>query len=75
MANKNELQRPAEDFPGWYQEVVKRSGMAEHGLPKGSMVMKPHGYAVWERIHTLWTTTSRQRGTRICSSRCSSPRA
>ena len=47
---KDALPQQAEDFPGWYQEVVKRSGMAEHGLPKGSMVMKPHGYAVWEHI-------------------------
>lgn len=47
---KDALPKQSEDFPAWYQEVVKRSGMAEHGLPKGSMVMKPHGYAVWEHL-------------------------
>jgi prolyl-tRNA synthetase len=38
------------DFPAWYQEVVKQAGMAEHGLAKGTMIIRPHGYAVWEEI-------------------------
>jgi prolyl-tRNA synthetase len=42
------LPKQAEDFPGWYLEVVKRAGMAEHGLAKGSQIIKPHGFAVWE---------------------------
>src|SRR5918995_3323739 len=36
------------DFPAWYVEVVKRAEMAEHGPAKGSMIIKPHGYAIWE---------------------------
>ncbi|MDP9068125.1 MAG: proline--tRNA ligase [Actinomycetota bacterium] len=50
MAKNNRLPDPKEDFPGWYVEVVKQAGMAEHGLAKGMMVIKPHGYAVWEHI-------------------------
>lgn len=42
------LPRQSEDFPGWYVEVVKRAGLAEHGLARGSQVIKPHGYAIWE---------------------------
>jgi prolyl-tRNA synthetase len=49
---KNALPKQSEDFPAWYVEVVKRAGMAEHGLVKGTMVIKPHGYAVWERIQS-----------------------
>ncbi|MGH2752621.1 MAG: proline--tRNA ligase [Actinomycetota bacterium] len=45
---KNKLPKQAEDFPGWYVEVVKQAGMAEHGPAKGSMIIKPHGFAVWE---------------------------
>ena len=45
---KSKLPSQAEDFPGWYSEVVKQAGMAEHGPAKGSMIIKPHGYAVWE---------------------------
>jgi prolyl-tRNA synthetase len=48
--SRSGLPRQSEDFPGWYSEVVKQAGMAEHGLAKGSMVIKPHGYAVWEHI-------------------------
>ena len=44
------LPKQSEDFPAWYVEVVKQAGMAEHGLAKGSMVIKPHGFAVWEHI-------------------------
>jgi prolyl-tRNA synthetase len=44
------LPRQAEDFPAWYVEVVKRAGMAEHGPAKGTQIIKPHGYAVWEHI-------------------------
>jgi prolyl-tRNA synthetase len=47
---KNKLPDPQTDFPAWYVEVVKQAGMAEHGLAKGMMVIKPHGYAVWEHI-------------------------
>jgi prolyl-tRNA synthetase len=49
---KNELPKQSEDFAGWYVEVVKRAGMAEHGPAKGTMIIKPHGYAVWEHIQS-----------------------
>jgi len=44
----NKLPAQAEDFPAWYVEVVKRAELAEHGPAKGSMIIKPHGYAIWE---------------------------
>jgi prolyl-tRNA synthetase len=44
----NKLPSQAEDFPAWYVEVVKRAELAEHGPAKGSMIIKPHGYAIWE---------------------------
>ena len=42
------LPKQADDFPGWYVEVVKRAELAEHGPAKGSMIIRPHGYAIWE---------------------------
>jgi prolyl-tRNA synthetase len=50
MAKESRLPSQEDDFPGWYQEVVKQSGMAEHGLARGTQIIKPHGYAVWENI-------------------------
>jgi prolyl-tRNA synthetase len=44
----NKLPRQADDFPAWYTEVVKRAELAEHGPAKGSMIIKPHGFAIWE---------------------------
>ena len=38
------------DFPGWYGEVVRRAGLAENSAVRGSMVIKPHGHAIWEAI-------------------------
>ncbi|MDQ3344805.1 MAG: proline--tRNA ligase [Chloroflexota bacterium] len=44
----NKLPSQINDFPAWYNEVVKRADLAEHGPAKGSMIIKPHGYAIWE---------------------------
>ena len=46
----------------WYQEVVKQSGMAEHGLTKGTMIIKPHGYAVWEELQRALDTRFKATG-------------
>jgi prolyl-tRNA synthetase len=39
-----------QDYPGWYQEVVKASDMAENSPVRGCMVIKPWGYALWENM-------------------------
>jgi prolyl-tRNA synthetase len=44
----NRLPKQQDDFPAWYVEVVKRAELAEHGPARGSMIIKPHGYAIWE---------------------------
>ncbi len=40
----------AEDFPEWYQQVIKAADMAENSEVRGCMVIKPWGYAIWELI-------------------------
>ncbi len=40
----------AEDYSGWYQEVVRAADLAEGSQVRGCMVIKPWGYALWERI-------------------------
>ena len=44
------LPTQTEDFPAWYQEVVKQADLAENSLARGTMVIKPYGYAIWEAI-------------------------
>ncbi len=38
------------DFSKWYNDVVKLAQLADHGPVKGTMVMRPYGYAIWELI-------------------------
>jgi prolyl-tRNA synthetase len=40
----------AEDFPRWYQEVVAKAELAENGPVRGTMVIRPYGWAIWERM-------------------------
>jgi prolyl-tRNA synthetase len=40
----------AEDYPQWYLDIVQRAGLAENSEVRGCMVIKPHGYALWERM-------------------------
>jgi prolyl-tRNA synthetase, family I len=42
--------RRAEDFPEWYQQVVRAADLAENSEVRGCMVIKPWGYALWERM-------------------------
>ncbi len=39
-----------EDFPQWYTDVVLKTQMVDYGPVKGTMVIRPYGYAVWELI-------------------------
>ena len=39
-----------EDFTRWYQDVLTKAKLAENGPARGTMVIRPNGYAVWERM-------------------------
>jgi prolyl-tRNA synthetase len=43
----------AQDYPEWYQQVVKAADLAEQSPVRGCMVIKPHGYAIWERMQGI----------------------
>jgi len=38
------------DFSAWYNQVVKRADLADHGPVKGTMVIKPYGFQLWDNI-------------------------
>src|SRR2546421_12964310 len=50
MAKKSVLTAQSEDFPRWYQDVIAKAELAENGPARGSMVIRPAGYALWERM-------------------------
>lgn len=39
-----------ENYPEWYQEVMKAADLAEHSAVRGCMVIKPWGYSIWENM-------------------------
>ncbi len=38
------------DFAGWYTDVVLKTDLVDYGPVKGTMVIKPYGYAIWENL-------------------------
>ncbi len=38
------------DFPQWYTDVVLKTKLVDYGPVKGTMVIRPYGYAIWENI-------------------------
>ncbi|MGO4596607.1 proline--tRNA ligase [Terrabacter sp. 2RAF25] len=47
---KTVLTPQSEDFPRWYQDVVAKAELADNGPVRGTMVIRPYGYAIWERM-------------------------
>src|SRR5690554_6445591 len=50
MAEEKALTTRAEDFSAWYNEVVLRAELADYSQVRGSMVIRPYGYALWENM-------------------------
>ncbi|UWP85223.1 proline--tRNA ligase [Dactylosporangium fulvum] len=42
----------SEDFPRWYQELLAKAEVADNGPVRGTMVIRPAGYAIWERMQS-----------------------
>lgn len=42
-----------EDYSKWYNELVSRADLAEHSDVRGCMVIKPYGYAIWEKMKDI----------------------
>ncbi len=45
-----EIRKPSQDFPGWYNDVVRKAELADYSPVRGSIVLRPYGYALWENI-------------------------
>jgi prolyl-tRNA synthetase len=49
MADK--ISTRAENYSQWYNDIVKQADLAENSAVRGCMVIKPYGYAIWEKMH------------------------
>ena len=50
MSNDKKLTSQGEDFAAWYNEVVLRAELADYSPVRGSMVIRPWGYGIWENM-------------------------
>lgn len=50
MARTAVLASQGDDFPRWYQDVIAKAELADNGPVRGTMVIRPYGYALWERM-------------------------
>ena len=48
MSGNLGLPDPSQDFSGWYNELVLKADLADYSPVRGCMIIKPHGYALWE---------------------------
>ena len=50
MADKDKLVSRKEDFNEWYNSLVLKADMADYGPARGTMIVKPYGWALWENM-------------------------
>lgn len=47
---KKEITKKSENISEWYNNVILKAELADYGPVKGTMVIRPYGYAIWERV-------------------------
>lgn len=57
-----EITPRAEDYSQWYLDIVKKAGLADNSAVRGCMVIKPYGYAIWEKMHEVLDTMFKATG-------------
>ena len=60
MANKYTTRE--EDYSKWYNEIVSRADLAENSEVRGCMVIKPYGYAIWEKMKEILDAKFKETG-------------
>jgi len=49
----NNLTSRQQDYSQWYNDIVLKGGLADYSAVRGCMVIKPHGYALWENMQAV----------------------
>ena len=53
MSEIKDITQEIMDFALWYTDVVKKAGLVDYSSVKGSMIICPYGYAIWENIQKI----------------------
>ncbi|MEV6790487.1 proline--tRNA ligase [Streptomyces sp. NPDC051320] len=62
MAKAPVLTPRADDFPRWYQDLINKAELADNGPVRGTMVIRPYGYGLWERMQQELDARIKQAG-------------
>jgi len=61
------LTRQRDSFAQWYSDIVEQADLAEHGDVRGSMIIKPYGFAIWELLRNEIDVRIRRTGHDNCA--------
>lgn len=50
MADKKRLTKKSENISQWYLDLIDQAQLADYGPAKGTMIIRPYGYAIWENV-------------------------
>jgi prolyl-tRNA synthetase len=56
----------AQNYPEWYQQVIRAADMAENSSVRGCMIIKPWGYGIWERLQQQLDRRFKETGHQNC---------
>ncbi|MCX6794021.1 MAG: proline--tRNA ligase, partial [Candidatus Gottesmanbacteria bacterium] len=59
---KKELKKKSENLSQWYTDVILKAELADYAPVKGTMVIRPYGYALWEAVQEIFNRMMKTRG-------------
>lgn len=62
LFSKKELKKKSDNLSDWYTDVVLKSELADYAPVKGTMVIRPYGYALWEKVQEILNGFMKTRG-------------
>lgn len=64
--SKSLLPKQSENASGWYTTVIRLADLADYGPAKGTMIIKPYGYAIWELVQEALNDRIKAKGVGNC---------
>jgi prolyl-tRNA synthetase len=62
MTTNKEITNRSEGYSQWYNDIVNKAGLASHSAVRGCMVIKPYGFAIWEKMQVQLDTMFKETG-------------
>jgi prolyl-tRNA synthetase len=59
---KKELKKKSENLSDWYTDVILKAELADYAPVKGTMVIRPYGYALWEAVQEIFNRMMKTKG-------------